>query len=447
MTDMTDDLKTPPRTVEIKPLADKVNFETAIPGSKSLANRVILTAGMAEGASVAAGIPDCDDTWAALSVLEHLGVKHERLDDEMYRIHGTGHAFPNMTGDLDIRSAGTVGRFLPGLLASAAGGDWRLVSTDQLARRPMGPLVDGLRQWGADIAYEKEGDSFPLRVRGTGLEGGELEVSAAASTQFASGLLMASPFAKNGGTIRIVDLDQEDRYIDTTMGIMRYFGAEIEYATSDAALTVSVKPGRYRANDLRVEADLNAALNFLILPLLVGGRATITNVSGETAQPGNQLLKIFARLRGIVKIGRTDVSVAGNSTPKGGFEINMRPMAEMALAMGVLALFADEPITMTNLGHIRNHETDRLSAIVDLLRQVGAKVESGDDWVRVHPTPKDQIKNVTIDSRGDHRVVMAFSLLGLAANGITIDNADSVAKTFPTFFRQLREIGAEIEAK
>lgn len=444
---MNDDLKTPPQTVEIKPLADKVSFEIEIPGSKSIANRVLLTAGMADGPSLAAGIPDCDDTWAALSVLESLGVGHERLDDEMYRIHGAGHAFAHAAGDLDIRSAGTVGRFLPGLLASAQGGDWRLVSTEQLAKRPMGPLVEALKKWGADIAFEREGDSFPLRVKGTGLTGGEVEISAAASTQFASGLLMAAPFAKEGGVVRIVDLDREDRYIDTTMGIMRYFGAEIEYAASDAALTVTVKPGRYRANDLRVEADLNAALNFLILPLLVGGRATVTNVSGETAQPGNQLLKIFSQLRGIVKIGRNDVSVAGNNKPKGGFEINMRPMAEMALAMGVLALFADEPITMTNLGHIRNHETDRLAAITQLLGQVGAKTESGDDWVRVFPMPKDQIKNVTIDSRGDHRVVMAFSLLGLAANGVTIANADAVSKTFPTFFRQLREIGAEVEAK
>lgn len=444
---MNDDLKTPPRTVEIRPLADKVNFETTIPGSKSIANRVLLTAGMAGGSSVAAGIPDCDDTWAALSVLEHLGVKHERLEDEMYRVHGTGHAFPNASGELDIRSAGTVGRFLPGLLASAEGGDWTLVSTEQLARRPMAPLVDALRGWGADIAYEKDGDSFPLRVRGTGLAGGDAAISAAQSTQFASGLLMAAPFAKNGGVVRITDLDREDRYIDTTMGIMRYFGAEVEYGVSEEALAVSVKPGAYRASDLRVEADLNAALNFLILPLLAGGRATITNVSGETAQPGNQLLKIFSRLRGIVKIGRTDVSVAGNNKPKGGFEINMRPMAEMALAMGVLALFADEPITMTNLGHIRNHETDRLAAIAELLGQVGAKTESGDDWVRVFPMEKDRIKNVAIDSRGDHRVVMAFSLLGLAGNGVTITNADSVSKTFPTFFKKLREIGAEVIAK
>ncbi len=441
---MTDELKTPPKTVAIKPLGGEARYEIEIPGSKSIANRVLLTAGMADGASVAAGIPDCDDTWAALSALEQLGVRHERLDEEMYRVHGTGHAFAHATGDIDIRSAGTVGRFLPGLLASAAEGDWRLVSTEQLARRPMLPLVEGLRKWGADIAFEEDGRSFPLRVKATGLTGGEVEISAASSTQFASGLLMAAPFARDGGEVRIVDLDREDRYIDTTMGVMRYFGAEIEYANADDALIVRVKPGAYAAADLRVEADLNAALNFLILPLLVGGRATVTNVSGDTTQPGNQLLKIFSRLRGIVKIGRTDVSVAGNKQPKGGFEVNMRPMAEMALAMGVLALFADEPITMTNLGHIRLHETDRLSAISELLEQVGATTEVGPDWVRVHPLPKDRIKNVTIDSRGDHRVVMAFSLLGLAANGITITNADAVSKTFPTFFRQLKGIGADI---
>lgn len=446
---MNEELKKAPNAVEIKPLREKVNFSMEIPGSKSIANRVLLLAAMAQGPSVIAGIPDNDDSQAALSVVEALGIRTEKLDNEMYRIHGCGHDIPNRSGDLDIRSAGTVGRFLPGLLASSDGGEWRLVSTPQLARRPIAPLVDGLRQLGADIAYEEDGKSFPMRVRGTGLKGGTVEVSAKSSSQFASGLLMCAPFAAEDPVINIQGIDPQESYVDITMGVMRYFGADISYSTSEEGdrLSVTVKaPAKYRAADLRVEADLNSALMFLILPLMVGGRATVTNVSGETAQPGNQLLKMFSRLRGIVKIGRTDVSVASGGTPKGGFEVDMRAMSEMALAMGVLAIFADEPITMTNLGHIRNHETDRLSAISELLGQVGVKTEEGDDWVKVYSCPREELKNVTIDSRDDHRVVMAFSLLGLAGNGITITNASAVSKTFPDFFERLQAIGAEITA-
>ena len=260
---------------------------------------------------------------------------------------------------------------------------------------------------------------------------------------------MAAPLCREPATIIISNLDPEEAYIDMTLDLLHSFGIDSASEKVGTMQTVSIPaPQPFKPVDMDIEADGNTAMYFLALAALTGGETTVSNLKPDSRQPAMKFLDILSRLGCRVEKSADGVTVAGTGLPfTGGFSLDMRAMAEMALAMGVLALFADEPITMTNLGHIRNHETDRLSAISELLTQVGATTEVGEDWVRVHPLPRDQIKNVTIDSRGDHRVVMAFSLLGLAGNGITITNADSVAKTFPHFFQKLRDIGAEIIAK
>ncbi|MCC8164883.1 MAG: 3-phosphoshikimate 1-carboxyvinyltransferase [Planctomycetes bacterium] len=431
-----------PATVTVKPARGKLDYSLDIPGSKSIANRVLLLAGMASGTSVVAGIPDGDDSRAALRCLRDLGVPVEHLGNDSVRIHGSGHVV--RPASLDIGSAGTVGRFLPGLLASMESGEWSLESTDQLAGRPILPLLEGLRHWGADIAVP-EGRSFPMRIRATGLRGGEVAVSAAASSQFASGLLMAAPYCRAEASVRITDLDREERYIDTTVEVMRHFGATVRTERVGDDVVATVSPGGYVGNDIHVEADLNAALNFLLLPILTGGRGIVTNVSPETRQPGYKLLDLLTRLGVVIKAGPGGMSVSwlGGTVP-GGFDIDMRAMSEMAMSLAVLAVFADGPITMTNLGHIRNHETDRLAAVSTIMAAFGVRTEEGPDWIRIHPADRSSLKTPTIDSLNDHRVVMAFSLLGLAANGVTITNAGAVSKTFPGFFDKLRQAGAEV---
>ncbi|MCC8109039.1 MAG: 3-phosphoshikimate 1-carboxyvinyltransferase [Planctomycetes bacterium] len=432
-----------PATVTVTPARGKLDYSLDIPGSKSIANRVLLLAGMAAGATVAAGIPDGDDSRAALRCLRDLGIAVDSLGNDSVRIHGRGHGGIR-SATLNIGSAGTVGRFLPGLLASMETGEWTLQSTEQLAGRPIQPLLDGLRRWGADISVP-DGASFPMRVRATGLRGGDVAVSAAASSQFASGLLMAAPYCRAEAVVRITDVDREERYIDTTAEIMRHFGAAIRTKRVGADVVATVTPGGYVGHDIHVEADLNAALNFLLLPILTGGRGTVTNVSPDTRQPGYKLLDLFRRLGAVVAAGPDGVSVSwSGGTVPGGFDIDMRAMSEMAMSLAVLAVFADGPVTLTNLGHIRNHETDRLAAVSQIMTAFGVRSEEGPDWIRIHPCDRSSLKTPTIDSLNDHRVVMAFSLLGLAANGVTITNADAVSKTFPGFFDKLRQTGAEV---
>lgn len=432
-------------TIEIPPMPGPVENTVTIPGSKSIANRVLLMAGMAEGSSVLSGVPDGDDSRHALSALADLGIRHEALGEGVYRVHGCGHVIPKSGVEVDIGSAGTVGRFLPGLLASAEAGAWRLIASEQLARRPIAPLVDRLHEWGAAIAYEHEGLSFPLAVNAGGLSGGPVVVSAAKSTQFASGLMLAGPYAKTDAVVDIVDLDPDDRYIDTTVEYMRRFGADVACTLPGDERTATIRTGGYRAADVAVEADLNSALVFLALPLLVGGTLTVSNVPSNTKQAGAPMLAVLERLGATVEAGPGGMTSAAKAgCISGGFDIDMRSLAESAMLLVVLAVFADKPVTMTNLAHIRHHETDRLSAIAQIMAQLGVRVEEGEDQVRVYPQAKKAIRNAVVDSRGDHRVVTAFSLLGLAANGLTIQGAPAVAKTFPGFFRMLASVGATL---
>ncbi len=432
-----------PAVVAIPPLAEPPDFILSVPASKSLANRALLLAGIADGVSTIHGLPPGDDSRAALAVLENLGVKLEKTAADSLQIHGLAHNLSGRSGMLAIGSAGTVGRFLPGLLAGADAGGWILTASDQLANRPLAPLIDALRRWGGDLNFLEAGRSFPLMVRGAGLSGGFTEISARDSSQFASGLLLAAPYCRRDAVLRITGLDPDERYVDATLAVMRAFGvAEIKTAAiADAVLDVVVPAGQcYRAADYRVEADLNAALVFLFLPLMAGGRAGVANISLDCKQPGSQLFRVIEQMGGVLSANpngpglAVSRDLAAQKTLRGGFSLDMRAMAENAILMAVAAAFADAPVTLTNLAHIRHHETDRLLALSELLGEVGIANETGPDWLRVHPTPKAGIKNVTLDARGDHRLVMAFTLLGLAANGMTIRDAEAVTKTFPGFF-------------
>ena len=445
---MTNDSKdAAPGAAIINPLHHRqVDFSLTIPGSKSMANRALLLAGAAEGESILDGVSDSDDIDAALSALSGLGVEAAREADGRCRICGRGLRFPVQDGDIDIHSSGTVGRFLPGLLAAAPSGRWRIVATEQLAGRPLGPLLTALRAWGADVERESGDFSFPLLVRGGGLDGGEAEISAAASSQFASGILMAAPLARKSCLVTIRELDPEECYIDMTLDLLRRFGVESESAKSGTTQTVAVAaPQRYRGANMAIEADYNSALYFLALPLAVGGRATVANLAADSGQPGRKFLAVLERLGGSVSAGSDGVSVVSpGGVLRGGFSLDMRAMSEMALTLGVLSLFADAPVTMTNLQHIRGHETDRLAVLASTLAAVGARCELGPDWITVNPLPRSAIRNTVIDSHADHRLAMSFALLALGANGLTITNPGAVAKTFPDFFQRLSSCGAEI---
>jgi 3-phosphoshikimate 1-carboxyvinyltransferase len=430
----------------VKPLAAKPDATLAVPGSKSLANRAILLAAAAEGESSLTSVPASDDIRAALSALKNLGIRHD-FSGGILTVRGCGLDFPVKGGSVYIGSSGTVGRFLPGILAAAPAGEWLLESTEQLARRPLANLLNALSSLGARLEQLDPALSFPLRVRAGGLSGKSVAVSAAKSSQFASGVLLASPLADFPVEVVITDLDPDEAYIAMTLDLMREFGVACGVMAAGGVTKVAVPaPQRYRAVRMAIEADFNSALYFLSLPLLVGGSVTVSNLGNGSGQPGLKFLEVLARLGGDVDATASGITVRRRDRMplRGGFNLDMRAMSEMALTLGVLAVFADAPITMTNLAHIRGHETDRLAALGKLLGSVNVRTEMGDDWIRIHPQEREDIPFATIDSMDDHRLVMSFSLLGLAANGLAITNYRAVDKTFPEYFDYLKTLGADV---
>lgn len=419
--------------------------ELAVPGSKSIGNRALLLAGAAIGTSRLAGLSDSDDARAAKQVLAALGVVC-REEGDCLTVAGAGLDFPVKSGAIDIGSSGTVGRFLPGLLAAAPRGEWLVSSTPQLAARPLRPLLAALKAWDAGIEQPSPDRSFPLRVRAGGLAGGRVEISASSSSQFASGLLIAAPLCAAPATIGIRDLDPDETYVDMTLDLMRVFGVEARAEKSAAALEVSVDaPQPYRAVDMTIEADFNTANYFLALAALGGGSVTITNIGSSSRQPGLRFLDVFRRLGCAVEATERRVTVTGNGLPlRGGFAIDMRAMAEMAPTLAAMAVFADAPVSMTNLAHIRGHESDRLAALAAILGDLGVETAESPDGLVVTPAPRENIRQAAIDPRDDHRLAMSFAVLGAAANGVVIRNPSCVNKTCPEFFRLLRGLGVPL---
>ena len=232
-----------------------------------------------------------------------------------------------------------------------------------------------------------------------------------------------------------------------TMDLMRRFGAEIRASPDGGAPAMDVPaPQSYRGAELTIEADANTASYFLSLAALTGGGITVTNLDPDSRQPGIRFLDTLGRLGCLISVSPGGVMARGGGLPlRGGFSLDMRSMSEMAPTLAALAVFADKPIRLTNLAHIRGHESDRLSALAALLARTGAEAEEGPDSLTVHPASPDRLASPVINPLGDHRLAMSFAVLGAAANGIGIADPGCVAKTCPGFFSLLAGLGVEME--
>ena len=435
-----------PATLEIAPAAAGVSARLTVPGGKSPTNRALLLAAVARGRSRLAGLLDSADTDACAGALAALGVD---IDHDPRRgtaaVTGNGGRFPTLSGTIPIGSAGTVGRFLPGLLAAAPEGDWVLSASPQLSARPLTPLLTALRQWGAAVEPASEAGAFPLRVRGGGLRGGALTVSAAESSQFASGVLLAAPLAATAATVSARDAAPDESYFDLTLDLMRAFGAVAEEVTASGDAPAGdrvfrVSPGGYRARDYAVAADANTANYFFALALILGGDIAVANLDPRAATPGIGFLDVLERMGATVerRAAEGGVRVSRTGALRGGFTLDLRSLSESAPTLAALAYFADAPVEMRNLAHIRRHESDRLAALAELLRSLGAGVEEYPDGLRIAPPDPSARRSAVLDPRDDHRLAMAMTLVALGARGATLENPGCVAKTCPDFFDRLR---------
>ncbi|WP_214483482.1 3-phosphoshikimate 1-carboxyvinyltransferase [Bacillus sp. SM2101] len=421
--------------IKISPKIGNVNGIVTIPGSKSFTNRALILSALATGKSVISGVLKSDDSYWCLETLRNLGVGIS-INDDIVSIEGLNGMWSERGEPLYIGAAGTIARFLPGVLAIANKGSWEIHASKRMSERPIKPLIDALLQTKASIKYLGQEGYYPLMVKGSGFKGGNIPISGALSSQFISGLLLAAPYAKETVNIAILDHIVQKSYVNITLDLMEKFGAEIQY---DKNLShIKIEPKRYVAQHIHIEPDISTASYFLALAAITNGRIRIPNINYQTKQPDIQLTDILARMGCKVTKGANFIEVQGPPRLKGGFEISMKEMSDQALTVAVIAPFADGPITIKEVAHIRHHESDRINAICTSLSKLNIKVTEFEDGLTVYPgepTP------TLLQSYDDHRVAMALSLIGSRVEGIMIENPGCVSKTCPTYFDLLKELG------
>lgn len=422
-------------TIIVSPNKKRINGSLKIPGSKSLTNRALILGALANGKSKITGILKSDDSYWCIDSLKKLGIKINIQGETAY-IEGNNGKWDSAS--LYIGAAGTIARFLPGTLALSKGA-WTIEASESMSKRPIAPLIDALKELGAEIDYLSTTGYYPLSIKGKEIAGGDVSISGKISSQYISGLLIPAPYAKESVVVKINDYIVQHSYVLLTLQLMEKFGANVEYDHN--LKTIVVHPSHYTAQDVELEADASTACYFLALAALTNGKVRIDNLTDKTNQPDIQMVDVLEQMGCKVTRGSSFIELEGVRQLRGGFEISMREISDQALTLATIAPFADKPITIKDVEHIRHHESNRISVICESLTKLGITVEEFKDGLTVYPgTPKPTLLN-TYD---DHRVAMSLALIGSRVEGIQLNDPGCVSKTCPQYFKLLEILGLEI---
>jgi 3-phosphoshikimate 1-carboxyvinyltransferase len=407
----------------------------SLPGSKSISNRALLLAALAEGRTRVRGLLDADDTRVMLDALARLGVHWER-DQGAYAVTGCAGGFPARRAELFLGNAGTALRPLAAVLA-LCGGEYRISGTPRMHERPIGDLVDALRSMGAAIEYRDKEGFPPLEIRPGAIRLPDpVRVRGDVSSQFLSALLMALPLTGRAARVAVDGELISRPYVEITVRLMRKFGLEVMPRDGEE---FQVPHARYRSpGDLFVEGDASAASYFLAAGAIGGGPVRVEGVGRSSIQGDVRFVEVLQRMGAAVELGEDWIETrgAGRLRP---FDLDLNHIPDAAMTAAVLALFADGPCTVRNVASWRVKETDRLAAMATELRKLGAQVEEGADFLRVTP-PERLAGGVAIDTYDDHRMAMCFSLVSLGGVTVSINDPECVTKTFPDYFARLASI-------
>ncbi|ECG1194862.1 3-phosphoshikimate 1-carboxyvinyltransferase [Salmonella bongori] len=421
-------------SLTLQPIA-RVDGAINLPGSKSVSNRALLLAALACGKTVLTNLLDSDDVRHMLNALSALGVDYTlSADRTRCEIIGSGGAL-RAKGAVEL-FLGNAGTAMRPLAAALCLGQNEIVLTGEprMKERPIGHLVDALRQGGANIDYLEQENYPPLRLRG-GFTGGDVEVDGSVSSQFLTALLMTAPLATKNTVIRIKGELVSKPYIDITLNLMKTFGIEIEnhhyqqFAVKGGQQYQS--PGRYL-----VEGDASSASYFLAAGAIKGGTVKVTGIGRKSMQGDIRFADVLEKMGATITWG--DDFIACTRGELRAIDMDMNHIPDAAMTIATTALFAEGTTTLRNIYNWRVKETDRLFAMATELRKVGAEVEEGHDYIRI--TPPETLHHADIGTYNDHRMAMCFSLIALSDTPVTILDPQCTAKTFPDYFEQLARI-------
>jgi 3-phosphoshikimate 1-carboxyvinyltransferase len=417
--------------IEIVPITGPLDARVSVPGSKSITNRAMILAAMAQGRSVLDSVLLSEDTRYMSDALRVLGFIVE-VDENAHRITvgGRGGVIPAHGGEIFVGGAGTVMRFLVAMVTLGEG-RFRIDGNQRMRQRPIGPQLDAMQRLGASVYSERDNNCPPVIVDASRarFEGGETSIDARVSSQFVSAMLMPAPIWKAGLKLRVIG-DAARPFIDMTLRLMEAWGTNNSVEGDQI-----VVPGAqwYRAQRFAIEPDASSASYFAAAAALIGGAVKIEGLSSNSVQGDLGFLGVLQRMGARVSWHPDYVEVVG-SGQLAGVDVAMNAMPDMVPTLAAIAPFASSPTKIRNVAFIRHHESDRIRVLATELRRIGADVSETEDGLEIRPST---MRPAPIETYDDHRIAMSFAVTGLKLPGTKIKNPGCVAKTFPDFFTRL----------
>jgi 3-phosphoshikimate 1-carboxyvinyltransferase len=432
----------------IKPIDHPLNASVRVPGSKSLTNRALLIAALAKGTTRITNALFSDDSRYFARALQTLGFDVQLNEENLEMIvTGLGGQIPARSAELFIGNAGTAARFLSAFLTLGTG-EYILDGEPRMRERPIGDLVHALEQLGATVEplYPSErGRQFicpPVKILESGLPGGHADIAGDISSQFLSALLMVAPYAQKPVELTLSTVLNSKPYVDMTLALMREFGVDVK---RDGYERFTVEKGEYQPKKTyAVESDASAASYFFAAPAICGGTVRVDNISRKSLQGDIAFLDVLKQMGCSVKEGEHFIEVSCFRSPYlkqthlQGVDMDMRDIPDTAQTLAAVAPFAASPTTIRGIASARVKETDRVHATCVELSRLGVQVEEHEDGMTIHPCEK--FTPAVVQTYNDHRMAMAFSLIGLRVEGVSIENPACVSKTFPNYFEVLESL-------
>lgn len=407
------------------------------PGSKSLTNRHLLMAALADGESTLVGASGGDDAFRMIDGLRRLGFAVEVTEDmSLIRVSGCAGQLPADEAAIDAGPAGTAMRFLTALCTLGRGA-FRIDGSARMRKRPIGPLVDGLTALGAAIGYDDIPGYPPLTIMARGLDGGTADFRDPPSSQFLSALLMVAPYAREDVFLRIDGAIPSRPYLDLTLDAMATRGVDV--LTVDGSRFVVAAGQRYAGGEVEIEPDASAATYWWAAAAVTGGRAVVEGVRRGSHQGDARFVDVLAAMGCAIEDDDRGLAVLGPANGRlRGVTLDLNEMPDTVQTLAAVALFAEGPTTISNVANLRIKETDRLAALEAELTKFGAEVELRPDGLTIHP-PR-HVTPATVETYDDHRMALSFAVVGLRIDGVIIREAGCVAKSYPTFFDELERV-------
>jgi 3-phosphoshikimate 1-carboxyvinyltransferase len=414
------------KAIEIPVIPGPLDATVTIPGSKSITNRALLTAALANGASTIRNALFSEDTHWCSTCLQNLGIPVES-SVETFQVQGKSGTFPATHADLFVGNAGTAARFITAMLPLGSG-EYHVDGVARMRERPMSDLLNLLQEMGNEITYHGQMGYMPFTLKSNGFRGGDIRLQASKTSQQLSALLMIAPYAQQHTTIVVDGELVSPSYIAMTRRVMEEFGV---IAQDEGNGRFVIQAGqRYQPRDYTIEPDASNASYFFAAAAVTGGRVRVNHLTRQSCQGDIRFLNILEQMG--CTVNETDDYVEVIGAPElHGVEADMNDISDTVQTLAAIAPFASSPVFIRNVEHIRWKETDRIEAVVNELRNMNVEVEEFSDGMKIAPaTPSP----ATVQTYNDHRMAMAFAVTGLRTPGILIDDPACTAKTFPDFF-------------